>query len=313
MNNVGSCHMHSNDQPENKPPFKELQSTPDIINPQPRTLIFGYGWVGRHIHQYFTKADIYSSDLGFHDNQSQRFFPVEEVSAHRAGKNWDLGIVCVPTPRTGSGKCNTSIVEEIIKNWKDHIKLFVIKSTVEIGTTARLRNLHEIQVVFSPEYIGETVQHPMRKVDPETFIILGGSKQDTSFAAQCWKTVLNANAVIRQVTAETAELCKYMENSYLATKVTFCNEFYDIAKVFEVDFDELREIWLLDPRITRSHTFVYENNRGFGGKCLPKDLDALICSLNELGHDAGLLSYLVKRNEYFKQDMGNSSKESSEQ
>lgn len=66
-----------------------------------------------------------------------------------------------------------------------------------------------------------------------------------------------------------------MENAYLATKVTFCNEMYDIAQAYGIDYDELREIWLLDPRINRSHTFVYEDDRGYGGSCFPKDMSAL--------------------------------------
>lgn len=67
-----------------------------------------------------------------------------------------------------------------------------------------------------------------------------------------------------------------MENCFLATKLTFCNEFFDIAKELDVDYNQLREIWLLDTRIGRSHTFVYNDNRGFGGACLPKDLAAMI-------------------------------------
>ena len=68
----------------------------------------------------------------------------------------------------------------------------------------------------------------------------------------------------------------YMENCYLATKVVFCNEFYDFAKKVGVDYNKLRETWLLDPRIGRSHTFVYDDNRGFGGSCLPKDTSAFV-------------------------------------
>ena len=59
-------------------------------------------------------------------------------------------------------------------------------------------------------------------------------------------------------------------------KVAFCNEFYDVADHIGVDYNELRELWLLDPRIGRSHTWVHPNDRGFGGKCLPKDLEALL-------------------------------------
>ena len=67
-----------------------------------------------------------------------------------------------------------------------------------------------------------------------------------------------------------------MENACYATKVTFCNQFYELAKSLNVSYDKLRETWLLDPRINRDHTFVYDDNRGYGGSCLPKDMAAII-------------------------------------
>ncbi len=69
------------------------------------------------------------------------------------------------------------------------------------------------------------------------------------------------------------------------------NEFYDICQAFGVSFDQVRECWLADPRISRDHTFVYPNNRGFGGKCLPKDVSAIIqASLDRHCHPTLLLA-----------------------
>ncbi len=67
-----------------------------------------------------------------------------------------------------------------------------------------------------------------------------------------------------------------MVNSYLAAKVIFVNEFYDLAQALGVDYTLLRETWLADPRIGRSHTFVYSEKRGFGGSCFPKDTAAIL-------------------------------------
>jgi UDPglucose 6-dehydrogenase len=87
-----------------------------------------------------------------------------------------------------------------------------------------------------------------------------------------------------------------MENCFLATKVTFCNEFYDIAESFGVDYNELREIWLLDGRIGRSHSTVFEDKRGFTGKCLPKDLNALIKASEKNGYKPNLLKSINETN-----------------
>src|SRR5439155_21788336 len=74
-------------------------------------------------------------------------------------------------------------------------------------------------------------------------------------------------------------------------------EFFDLAQRFDVDFNELRELWLLDPRIGKSHTFVFPDQRGFGGRCLPKDLAAIINSAERLGYEASLLKAVLTTNE----------------
>ncbi len=95
-------------------------------------------------------------------------------------------------------------------------------------------------------------------------------------------------------TSQAAELCKYMENCFLATKVGFVNQFYDIAQVIGVDFDELRRLWLLDSRIKPSHTRM-EPTRGFGGKCLPKDWAPIVGWMRPFG-GAPLLEALLAYN-----------------
>ena len=101
--------------------------------------------------------------------------------------------------------------------------------------------------------------------------------------------------------AITAELTKYMENAWLATQVTFSNEFYEIAQNFGVDYLELRELWGLDPRVSMSHTLVFKHKRGFGGKCLPKDLDAIIMSASQQGYTPDFLKAIKEVNTRFRQ------------
>jgi len=93
-----------------------------------------------------------------------------------------------------------------------------------------------------------------------------------------------------------------MENCFYAVKVMFCNEFFDIARVHGVDYNELREIWLADPRISRDHTFVYPDNRGFSGKCLPKDVSAIIHSCRRHGLEPKLLEAAMDINDVHRAD-----------
>ena len=227
----------------------------------PSVAIVGYGAVGRGLHSIFPEAVIYDEPLGVGSR--------EDVAACQ------FAFVAVPTPMGGDGSCDTSIVEEVV-SWiqSDYI---VLRSTVAIGTTERLRAETGKRIVFQPEYgPAETPDHPFNDLRKIRWAILGGERSHTIPVADLYKKVFNADFTIWQTDSKTAELAKYMENCFLAMKVAFCNEFYDIASAANVDYNELRELWLLDPRINKSHTFVYPDDRGYGGKCLPKDISAMI-------------------------------------
>ena len=85
-----------------------------------------------------------------------------------------------------------------------------------------------------------------------------------------------------------------MENCFLATKVAFVNQFYDISAAFGVDFQELRTLWLADPRVGDSHSSVTDE-RGFRGRCLPKDVSALAAAMKPHGR-APLLEAVLAYN-----------------
>lgn len=210
----------------------------------------------------------------------------------------ELAFVCVPSPSGADGKCDTSIVEEVVSWLKT--PLIVIHSTVAPGTTDRLRKQSGKRIIFQPEYLGETTSHVYSDVAGRRFIVLGGSPTDTSEAADFYKLYYNAMVRFHFCDARTAEMAKYMENAFFAAKVTFVNEFCDIAKACGVDFNVLREIWLADARISRDHTQVYPRDRGFSGKCLPKDLDAIIACCEERGHQPRLLKAIRDINRGFR-------------
>jgi UDPglucose 6-dehydrogenase len=247
--------------------------------------IVGYGAVGRGIHTLFPEAVIYDEPLGI----GQR----EEVN------RCEYAFVSVPTPMGADGECNTSIVEEVV-SWIES-DVIILRSTVGIGTTDRLRQEQGKSVVFQPEYgPAETPDHPFNDLRKIRWVILGGERRDTVRVADLYKTTFNADISIFQTDSRTAELTKYMENCFLALKVTFCNEFFDIANHVGVDYNEMRELWLLDPRIGRSHTFVMPDNRGFGGKCLPKDLSAMIHTSVDSNYYPNLLVGMQRANEQMR-------------
>jgi UDPglucose 6-dehydrogenase len=201
----------------------------------------------------------------------------------------DVAFVCVPTPARPDGSCDTSIVDNVV-GWCG-AGIIVIKSTVSVGTVDRLQREHDKAIVFQPEFgPGETPDHPFADLRDQRWVILGGVEEDTAAIADLYQTVYRSDLIIARTNARTAELVKYMENAYLATKVAFCNEMHDIAWALDVSYIEARELWLLDPRIGRSHTFVGAGRIGFGGKCLPKDLAALIATATNAGVETSVLS-----------------------
>jgi UDPglucose 6-dehydrogenase len=243
--------------------------------------IVGYGAVGKGMHGLFPDAVIYDEPLGIGSR--------DEVNGCR------FALVAVPTPMLANGAADISIVREVV-GWLE-CEVIVLRSTVPVGTTDQLITDTGKQIVFQPEYgPAETPDHPFNDLRKVRWAIFGGERRATSAAADLYKSVFSADFTIQQTDARTAELTKYMENAFLAAKVTFCNEFYDIASALGVDYNELRELWLLDPRIGRSHTFVFPDDRGFGGKCLPKDLSAVIRFAQDAGADPSLLRAVRETN-----------------
>jgi UDPglucose 6-dehydrogenase len=254
---------------------------------KPKTVaIVGFGAVGRSIKEQFPQAVAFDEPLGIGSR--------DEVN------RCEYAFVSVPTPMAADASCDTSIVEGVI-DWieSDYI---IIRSTVGVGTTERLVAQTGKNIVFQPAYgPAETPDHPFNDPRNIRWLILGGDRKNTSAVANLYKTTYNSELVIHQTDSRSAELAKYMENCFLALKVTFCNEFFDIAERVGVDYDELRELWLLDPRIGRSHTFVFPDDRGFGGKCLPKDVNAVVALAKEHRYDADLLQATLRANDKMRE------------
>lgn len=252
--------------------------------------IIGMGIVGKGMERLFIdhfKIVIYDP------------YQPNETSTKEAVNECDLAIICVPTPMKEDGSCDTSIVEECV-SWLE-TPLILIKSTVPPETTRDLCIKYKKEVCFSPEYMGESKNFtPFWKYpDPKearthTFVIVGGGR--ASEILNYFMKVMAVETHYVSCTSVEAELVKYMENSFFATKVAFCNEYYDIARVFKVDYKKIREMWLLDSRVNPNHTLVFEDLRGFGGKCFPKDISAIVKASEEKGYSPTILKAVIQSN-----------------
>jgi len=232
-----------------------------------RVLIIGHGVVGKNL-EYELKA--------LRPDVLDKYKPDESTVPEDAeDQGYDLAFICVDTPFTETDPCDRSEVWNAVQDNKKYMKpngIFVIKSTVLPGTTDGIRGQANVRVLFSPEYYGGT-QHCNNF--EFGFTILGGLKEDCWEVAQILQNVYDGRHRFRITDSRTAELVKYMENAWLATKVTFCRQFFDIAEKEGVKYEELRELFIMDPRVNPSHTFVYRDRPFWDSHCLNKDVPAI--------------------------------------
>lgn len=264
--------------------------------------VVGYGYVGKAIVNMFRShyhLVIFDPQYDSSHNDDRMTFSGD----FNDSSDCLLGIVCVPTPSNEDGSCDTRLVEEAVQNLKT--KIVMIKSTIEPGTTERLKQKTQKRIVFSPEYVGESKYYnPYFNSDMKAvpFFIAGGSEKDCNEVFDIVVPILGPTKTYFKTTSLNAELIKYMENAFFATKITFVNEFYNICQSLGADWHNVREGWLLDPRIEKMHTAVFPEKRGFSGKCLPKDTEALVQVAKKNGYEPTFLDQILKSNKKFQKN-----------
>lgn len=204
-------------------------------------------------------------------------------------------IICVPTPRGEDGSCDTSIVEKVIAPFmlnENRIKMVLIKSTIDVSFARDLEMHMELNntmnISFSPEFLRG--RHAIQDSIKEDKLVIGSMDESVS---EGWQKLFGYNDMAHMGVTE-ASIAKYAENMFLATRVTFFNELYDIvqgaSKHFDakLDYDAIRIGLALDSRIGISHSQVpgYDGKRGWGGHCLPKDTSALVSFARKVGAPA---------------------------
>jgi UDPglucose 6-dehydrogenase len=247
--------------------------------------ITGMGFVGKALaNDYGNRAELVTYDIA--DGSA---YPETEM------RSVDLEFICVGTPSNPDGSCDLRQVEAAVA--QSTAPSVVLKSTVPVGTTEGLMARFGTRLVFSPEFAGEgAMSSPFwNDRDGVPFTIVGGEQSDTAGVVELLSTLEDAPHNFFQCTTREAELIKYMENCYLAAKVVIFNEFHDLAVALGADWERTRQGLLLDSRIGESHSIVTAE-RGFGGRCFPKDTAALLHQADSVGVDLEVLRAAVQSN-----------------
>ena len=251
--------------------------------------IVGQGYVGTAVKEVFSKHyKVETYDLDKDKCSVDYLEDLVELT--------NIIFVCVPTPMKKDGSCDTSIVEAIVKDINDMVvsrnvsgRIVAIKSTIPPGTTDRLnKECHNIPVIFNPEFLTEA--NFIEDFKNQNRIIIGGVRPASTKLRQIYSLVF-PEAKIVKTGSTTAEMVKYMTNTFLATKVSFANEMKMLCDKLNIDYDKVVEYSTYDERLGKSHWAVPgpDGHNGFGGSCFPKDLNAILDVCRELGVPAKTL------------------------
>lgn len=262
--------------------------------------VIGNGVVGKAQARVWTEH----ADVLIYDNDPNR-----SVNSLVETAKADYIFVCVPTNRLeGNLACNTAIIDSVVHQLAclgDTCGTIVIRSTIPLGyTDTRAKHYPHLRLLHYPEFVTERCAHV------DTFIparhIVGYTPSSSNEAEFLAIHLLRRFPGVPYflVTAVEAEFVKLAMNSIWATKVGLFNELRTVADAAKLRWPAVLEAMLSDGRITHSHTSVPgpDGQRGFGGKCLPKDLANLITCAAQLHIDTPILQATWDRNLHDRND-----------
>ncbi len=255
--------------------------------------IIGYGFVGQAVANGFNIASKGKDTIRFYDKYK------ESESLEDVIKKSEFIFICLPTPmKDDESGIDLSIINEVageISKYTDGSdKIVILKSTVTPGTTVNLEKKYpKTKFAFNPEFLTEA--NFLEDFLNADRTIIGANNDLVSRSVAVIYRQRFPKTVIYQTDPTTAETVKYFANAFLALKVTFANFFYDFCQKIGIKYEEVKKMAASDKRIIDSHLDV-TTMKGFGGKCLPKDLIAIMGEFKKAGVDASLLETAWKYN-----------------
>ena len=248
--------------------------------------IIGLGFVGSSVKNAYDKANIETINLdpgkGYNCSIKDLF-------------STDAIFVCVPSPQDSSGKCDTSVLESVLTQLLSYPNPIISKVTAPPGTYDMLLKKYD-NLVHAPEFlVAATAKEDYLN---GKFAIVGGNFPFTEQALEIIKLGQTKIEYTKLCSIKEASLTKYTINSFLATKVVFFNQLYELAKQIDVDYSSLINSVSLDTRLGHSHFQVPgpDGLFGFGGACFPKDTSALEYYARSENVNLSLLSEAIKVN-----------------
>jgi len=259
--------------------------------------IIGNGFVGSAVAYGFSPQTGCDADVKIYDKDpSKSINTIEETLVS------EFIFISVPTPSNKDGSINVNILYSLFdeinhKNGYDRDNIFLIRSTITPGVTRKIQQQYpHLKIVFNPEFLTERSAR-FDFINQSRFII-GGDESNVDRVGELFRWRFGSTIPLIKTNFETAEMIKYMNNCFFATKISFLNEMYQIAEKTGVDWNKAIEGFLRDGRIGHSHMSVPgpDGKSGFGGSCFPKDIQAMKSFAKSLDINTNVLDGAWKTN-----------------
>lgn len=254
--------------------------------------IIGYGYVGKAVAAAYDSENTLINDP---------LYPDISVSVQDMKNNAEAIFICVPTPQSSDGSCDTSILEEVLNNLTGYKGIVICKSTATplYYKLVLKRFAPFLKLVHAPEFL--TAKNAIHDyLNPHKILIGCDTRLNPEYVT---KIVLTDKINFKKENIEycsfiEAAMFKYVANCYLAMKVIINNEFFNVCNKLNLKWDNISSIAITDSRLGDSHWQVPgpDGEYGFGGACFPKDTTALLHMAKNLNIDMTMLETAVNTN-----------------
>lgn len=266
------------------------------LNKKPKIGIVGVGYVGGALKYWLDKEGLQS----FFYDKYKGVGSLDELNKA------EIVFICLPTPFLEEKEqgFDDSAVLEVLEKIKDP-KVIVIRSTVLPGSTENYqKKFPQHRFLMNPEFLrAKTAIQDFLKPERQ---ILGITQKSQDIAKEVLN-ILPKAPFEKVVKATEAEMIKYFGNVFLATRVIFANQIYDLCQKIGIDYEAVKECAGADSRIGKSHFNILEDGyRGYSGACLPKDTKAIIQFAKTVGVEARLFKTIEEINQSLIKENENS-------
>ncbi len=253
--------------------------------------VIGLGFVGGAIYKSLENQQD-SVDLVGIDPAKGFDTPLSEI------KEFDGVFVCVPSPQTENGECDSRIFENVLEDLSrvGFTGVAISKVTAPPSVYLKAQKKH-LNIVHAPEFL--TAANALEDYINGKFAIIGGNVMFYRKEAERMIRLSQPNLkVVKHCTIAEASLAKYTINSFLATKVVFMNEMAKLTEAAGGNWEVVKDLISSDSRIGTSHMQVPgpDGQYGFGGHCFPKDTSALLKYAESVDANLNVLDAAVKKN-----------------